>query len=168
MNDIAHYSLADLRSRVGLKVINLHNGEEGTLTFVSNEYLERDNSFTITWNKSKPWNRFYKTIHNTFGVVFEEEAKKNNYHFDILSFLCYGPQNMSEEQLILLVNDTRWTNSEMRPFAISLLNKIEDNRSWERANTKANRLECKLPGPMPEAQWRKICAEYDMKKIKYE
>lgn len=168
MRDLADYHLTELRNLVGQRVINLHNGEFGKLSFVSNEYLDTDNYVKITWTSSKEWVRPYKIGLKTWGIVFESEALTDRYRFDIASFLLHpGIYGMSEEQLKILINEKRFSNSFVRYEAVRLLNVIEDNRAWERANTKANRLECKLPGPMPEEQWQKILSEYNAKKVIY-
>lgn len=168
MRDFADYSLNELRQALGRKVINIHNGECGTLSFISSEYLDIDNYVRITWEMSKEWIRPYKIGLKTWGVVFESEAVADGYKFDICSFLLYpGLHSMSEEQLKILILKENLSNLSVRDEAVRLLNIIEDNRAWERANTKANRLECKLPGPMPEAQWQKILAEYNAKKVIY-
>jgi len=174
MKTLKSYTAKDLRSSIDEPVRCLITNITGSLAFVSNEYLERDNSIKIIWQNKKEWGRFVGAVGLEY-VSFEKDLKEMNYVYNVEDVVNmfggyknlyigdrYG--NDFEEELLKIFFCSLQKQDPRREEVKAILNQNEEYKAWDRANRKANRIK----GDVSGEKWKQICDEYNKKMVKYE
>lgn len=174
MKTLKSYTAKELRLMVNEPVRCLITNITGSLIFVSNEYLEHDNSIKILWSNNKSWGRFVGSTGLEY-VASENDCFKSGYVYDIEKVVemfggyknlyvgdRYG--NDFEEEILKIFFNNLSKEDPRRNDVKQILNSIEEFKAWDRANRKANRMK----GDVSDEKWKQICEEYNKKMVKYE